>query len=189
MMRARETILNELKSTIGDAEPHLHYEVTAITYSNKTERFVQAIEANGGKIIETNDKSTIENFIHAERDAGKYIQYIQKGEKINCAHAALYNIDTAIIKGETAVAENGAIWISENNIGHRLLPFTCKQLVLIVEEKNIVHNLQEAYEIINMENEGYGIFISGPSKTADIEQSLVIGAHGAINHLVILIKC
>lgn len=187
-MRARETILNELKSTIVDTVPYLQYVVAAITYPNKTQRFVQSIETNGGKVIETTDKSTIENFIHAERDAGKSIQYIQPGEKLNCAHSALYNIDTAIIKGGTAVAENGAIWISENNIGHRLLPFTCKQLVLIVEEKNIVHNLQEAYDNINMEDGGYGIFISGPSKTADIEQSLVIGAHGAINHLVILIK-
>jgi L-lactate dehydrogenase complex protein LldG len=42
---------------------------------------------------------------------------------------------------------------------------------------DIVPTMHEAYRQINIAEEGWGAFIAGPSKTADIEQSLVIGAH------------
>jgi L-lactate dehydrogenase complex protein LldG len=39
--------------------------------------------------------------------------------------------------------------------------------------------MHAAYEELGKVKSSFGLFLSGPSKTADIEQSLVIGAHGA----------
>ena len=96
-------------------------------------------------------------------------------------------LDYAFIKGEIGVAENGAIWLSDINCKNRLLPFICKQLCLVVAEKSIVANMHEAYQVIKIDETGFGVFISGPSKTADIEQSLVIGAHGALGLTVYIL--
>ena len=100
----------------------------------------------------------------------------------------LKDIDLAIVKGNFAVAENGAIWMKDETNRHRALYFIAQNIVIVIEENDIVNNMHEAYEKLNFEKSGFGVFISGPSKTADIEQSLVIGAHGPKSGYVIFIK-
>lgn len=92
----------------------------------------------------------------------------------------LEHVNLAILPGAFGVAENGAVWLSETEIGpHRVLPFVTQHLALIVAEENVLASMHEAYERLRGNETGFGVFIAGPSKTADIEQSLVIGAHGA----------
>lgn len=98
----------------------------------------------------------------------------------------LAGVDLAIIRGQLGVAENGAIWVSEEDCGHRVLPFITQHLLILLSQKKLVHNMHEAYARIKVDVTGFGVFIAGPSKTADIEQSLVIGAQGARSLTVIL---
>lgn len=92
----------------------------------------------------------------------------------------LEHVNLAILPGAFGVAENGAVWLSEIEIGpHRVLPFVTQHLALVVTAEKILASMHEAYERLRVDETGFGVFIAGPSKTADIEQSLVIGAHGA----------
>jgi L-lactate dehydrogenase complex protein LldG len=90
----------------------------------------------------------------------------------------LDNLDFVVYPGEFAVAENGAIWLSDRNLRHRVVFFLTQYLVLVVSKDAIVQTMHEAYARRQVPTPGFGLFLSGPSKTADIEQSLVIGAHG-----------
>lgn len=105
----------------------------------------------------------------------------------NSAPDALVDVDIAVIGGQVGVAENGAVWVTEANCVHRVLPFIAQHLVLVLPEDRIVRNMHEAYAQIKIDDTGFGVFIAGPSKTADIEQSLVIGAQGARSLTIILI--
>jgi L-lactate dehydrogenase complex protein LldG len=99
----------------------------------------------------------------------------------------LEGLDVAILDGEFAVAENGAVWIDGAKLPHRALFVITEHLVLVVPARELVSDMHKAYTRLAAQPPGYGVFISGPSKTADIEQSLVIGAQGARSCTVFLV--
>ena len=97
---------------------------------------------------------------------------------------SLADVEVLEIDGEFGVAENGAIWLTEEAMPHRVAPFICQHLVINVTK--IVPNMHAAYAELKKPNSSFGLFLAGPSKTADIEQSLVIGAHGARSLTVVI---
>ena len=99
----------------------------------------------------------------------------------------LEGVDVGVVRGVFGVAENGAIWIRQD-VKHRGVYFISEALVIVVPRLEIVQNMHNAYQRIAKEEEElkYGVFVAGPSKTADIEQALVIGAHGPRGVTVVL---
>lgn len=104
---------------------------------------------------------------------------------------SLENVDLAVLPAHFGVAENGACWITETQMGERALPFIAQHLALVLPKSAIVPDMHTAYERIAAldagEPYGFATFIAGPSKTADIEQSLVLGAHGPASLTVFLV--
>jgi L-lactate dehydrogenase complex protein LldG len=99
----------------------------------------------------------------------------------------LNGTDVGVIRGMFGVAENGCIWIPQQ-MKEKAVCFISENLVILMPKSEIVNNMHEAYKRIEFDKEydGYGTFISGPSKTADIAQVLVMGAQAARSVTVLL---
>lgn len=95
----------------------------------------------------------------------------------------------AVLRGEWGVAENGAVWVDGTTPARRAVLLLTRVLVLIVPSHRIVHDMHEGYARIIPAAHPFGAWVSGPSKTADIEQQLVYGAHGPMElHVAIMME-
>lgn len=152
------------------------------------------VQLVGGNLKEINENEELATVIKELYPNAKRIVSQISGSNLGTisitketAPHSLENIDLAIIKGEFGVAENGAIWINEDQFSVRILPFITNDLVLILSKNDVCLHMHEAYKRIANRDLTFGLFISGPSKTADIEQCLVIGAQGAMSLTILLI--
>lgn len=189
-MSSKAKILSAIKESKPASTDLPFIDISAvISYDDLTDQFKKVLGAIGGQCIEVSDKDEAVAIAEAELSKVKNGVNTLTGydERLPLMNASdLASTDLAVIGGTIAVAENGAIWASETQMVNRILPFITQQLFIIIEKKDITATMHQAYQKINVAETGFGAFIAGPSKTADIEQSLVIGAHGPAGLKVIL---
>lgn len=194
-MSARENILNAIAMNQPELVQLPVIDIAAvIDYENAYVQFKTVLESIGGKVELISDIAVLKeqligdktngsfviNTIAALGDVDKQVAFLPAFE--------LEKVEKTYVEGALGVAENGAVWVYESQMINRLVPFICQHLILVIEKKNIVNTLHQAYEKLEVSREGFGAFIAGPSKTADIEQSLVIGAHGARSATIYVIE-
>lgn len=97
----------------------------------------------------------------------------------------LVDIDLGVVAGAFGVAENGAVWIPQD-VRHKALYFGVTALMIVIPRDALVDTMHQAVVRPEVGDFAYGCFMSGPSKTADIEQALVFGAHGPMSVTVVL---
>jgi L-lactate dehydrogenase complex protein LldG len=194
-MSSREQILSQIKTNQPDyQELNAKFKFESV-YENLYDKFSEILSFVGGKALEVNSYEEIKADVKAHyQDVTNIATTIDELSEladfslnVSDPHD-LEMLNLAIIKGDFAVAENAAIWVSEKQLPHRALPMITQYLAIVIHKSDIVTNMHRAYERVKVNETGFGTFISGPSKTADIEQSLVIGAHGARGLVVYVLK-
>ncbi|MFD1631335.1 LutC/YkgG family protein [Pseudopedobacter beijingensis] len=192
---SKEFILTTLKTNKPAEVPLPEIDQSIVlNYEDLTSQFCEVLQKIGGYFKLFNSLDEILKDIKNESINGFNINTfnLSDAEKKDLYQKSSYELealDKTYIRGELGVAENGAIWINENTLPNRIIPFICQHLIIVLDAKSIVSTLHEAYNRLSFDNLGFGAFIAGPSKTADIEQSLVVGAHGARSLTVYLYNC
>jgi L-lactate dehydrogenase complex protein LldG len=187
MPSSRDRILSTLKRQILPEVPLpevVHGEW--LTFADPVAKLTEAVQFVGGSCTRVPDVAAIRGQLESFpqwREARRVFSAVEgvQGnvdlDQVPDPHA-LEDLDFVVYPGQFAVAENGAVWLTDHRLRHRVAFFITQYLVLVLSAGDIVHNMHQAYQRAVPPQPGFGLFLSGPSKTADIEQSLVIGAHG-----------
>lgn len=190
-MTGRKNILERIWQNKPEQKPLpniFSYQDEAKSQEELVARFTENLKKAGASMNEVIAMKEVSEYI--ENNFSDVVDLLKTQVRENYGKGVsteeLETTEEVIIEGQFGVAENGAVWVDETNFPVRLLPFITRKLVLVMDKKNIVSNMHDAYKRLNLNSIGFGVFISGPSKTADIEQSLVYGAHGAKELIVFI---
>jgi len=196
-MSSRDAVLQALRRAAPTVAPLPTWDGPTLRFADPVATFVETVKAVGGTSLRVPDAAAADAAVRdletwkrarvtVSRVPGVGASSVDV-DALSTPHE-LRDLDVAVVGGAPGVAENGAVWVAGSDLGrHRAVLFIAESLVLVVPAADIVHTLHDAYARLRLQRPGWGTFVAGPSKTADIEQSLVIGAHGPRSCLVLVV--
>ncbi|MBR0263981.1 MAG: LUD domain-containing protein [Prevotella sp.] len=195
-MSSKEEILSKYRKNIQQKYdmPSLD-DIKAITYSDPLVQYISMTESVGGHVIEVKEGQDVNDIIKELFPDAKEIASnlpeitiaTRNPDEVGRARD-LNGTDVGVIRGKFGVAENACVWIPQT-MKEKAVCFISENLIILLPKSQIVNNMHEAYKRIEFDKtyDGYGTFISGPSKTADIAQVLVMGAQAARSATILLL--
>lgn len=172
-MDNRTAILNNIKKNQPQSISHPGIPSFDLP-SDLIERFGVALSNIGGELkLFSNYASVLEEVDQCLEDENNR-SYLTD----NNLESSEVEPHTTIVRGEIAVAENAAVYVNTDLLPDRAIPFLGFRLIVVLPQSNLCYNMHQAYAQTEVAKSGFGVFIAGPSATADIAQVLVRGAHG-----------
>ncbi len=190
----KEDLFAKLRANTHEQFDMPDMNILGIQYDDTLEQFIEMTKTVGAHVIEAKEGEDLNDLVRKAYPEAKVfasnlpeITIADKNPDTVDEARELNGTDVGIVRGEIGVAENGCIWIPQT-MKEKAILFISEYLVIFLDKKNVVNNMHEAYARIEMDPKyNFGTFISGPSKTADIEQALVMGAQAARGVTVVLI--
>ena len=187
-MNSKEIILKKLSADGMPEYPHPAPDFVPQRFDDPAATFAERLGAAGGRAVQMAPGETLDDVIRRCYPDARTIPGVTVAtldpDAVEDARE-LVDVDLGVVAGSFGVAENGAVWIAQD-IRHKALYFGAAALVIVIPKDAIVDTMHEAVVRPEVDDFGYGCFMSGPSKTADIEQALVFGAHGPMSVTVVI---
>ncbi len=195
-MSGKVAILEAIRKHRVPAAALPNLERSWLRFADPLAHFEGQVAAVGGRTVRVRNSAEVAHVLSTYSEFAQAKQVVSSIDGIASTFAQdavttphdLEAVDWAVLPAQFGVAENGAVWVTDEQLKYRALYFIVQHLALVLPAREIVHNMHEAYARLALGTSSLGVFISGPSKTADIEQSLVIGAHGPRSLTLFLVE-
>jgi L-lactate dehydrogenase complex protein LldG len=162
-------------------------------------RLRQSLEAVGGRceIVNGEDEAaeavrTILSRIGARRvavsDCGFEVDTAGVEFVVNADKETLFGCDAGLTSAQWGIAETGTLVLESNRERHRLASLVPPVHIALLRAENIRQTMGEVLALIEEDLSRVVTFITGPSRTSDIELTLAIGVHGPAELYVVIVE-
>lgn len=186
MTNSRDHILSQLSGKAPTEVPR--WTLTSTYTGDLVSQFQQIAQAIGSQCAMFNDLEHLEQHILTTYPGVNFYAHMPGlTGRLTLEDVLQGQAEMVVILACWGVAENGAVWFDDSVLPHRVLPFYTEHLIAVLSSQHILTDMHEAYQKVPIDSEGFGLWVSGPSKTADIEQALVVGAQGPKTFLIAIL--
>jgi L-lactate dehydrogenase complex protein LldG len=191
-MSSRNEILERIRR--NQPQPRSQPAVPAFgpPMSSAVESFRAALTRMGGKLAETPADGQLDVLVTRLFPDAKVVCSATPEVKGNRPisgvkrQSELADVDVGVVRAAFGVSETGSVWLTEREFKVSALGFLSQHLVVLLDPVRIVGNMHDAYRQRAQFDASYGVFMTGPSATADIEGVLIHGAQGIRTLTVVL---
>ena len=192
-MTTRDDILARVRRNQPDPRPLPEVPTFDQATGPRVERFKAAVARMGGVVADPPPDGDLHALIRRLFPDAKVICSATSevvGDRLLDrvgAPAELDDVDVGVVRAVLGVAETGSVWLTEAQLKVNALGFLSQHLVVLLDPARIISDLHDAYRERARFDAQYGVFLSGPSATADIEGILIHGAQGIRTLTVVLV--
>lgn len=206
-------MLEDIRSSLAKSAPyeHLYHHLQPSPLSppvstpdsatrDLADRFTNELSAVGGEIhrVATEEQAAativaILGEINAKRVAISDMDLFANADLQNVELIAdpsredLFGVDAGISTAQLAIAETGTLVLRSSEEKHRLVSLVPPIHICLLNSKDIRPSMYSVLEEMENQIDPTITFITGPSRTSDIELTLAIGVHGPKRLVVVLI--
>jgi L-lactate dehydrogenase complex protein LldG len=192
-MSSRDDILGRIRRTQPAPVPLPDMPSFTTGAGSLVERFKAGVQRMGGKLAEPPADGDLSAWVRRQFPEAKVLcsatPEVVGTRPLDAARspAELHDVDVGVVRALYGVAETGSVWLTDRQFTIDALGFLAQHLVVLLDPACLVDNFHTAYGDRAQFDARYGVFMTGPSATADIEGVLIHGAQGIRSMTVVLV--